>query len=365
MKQTVLHPKHEQSKARMTEFQGWQVPLQFSDVQEEYHAVRSAAGLFDIGYLGRIEVSGPGAPALLQKTVTRNLSKSPEGSAQFGCICNSAGAVLDDVFVFRLPVGETAVARWLLSTNALNTEKILAWLRQHATEDVQIADRTGDTAQFALQGPRSLLILERLAGQHFKKLKTRMVREMALADTTVLVSRTGYTGEHGYELIAPTDRAGALWDSLIAAGSDEGMLLCGLAARDILRLEMGYLMYGSDIDETRTPIEAGLASFVDFKKEFIGRDALLKIKNEGPKQKLAGFVLLDKGVPKGGGSIFSENREIGVVTSGGHSPRLRKGIGLGYVVSRYSQPGQEIEIEIRDKEIAAKIVELPFYRKKS
>jgi aminomethyltransferase len=364
MKQTVLHPKHEQSTARMAEFQGWQVPLQFSDALEEHHAVRTAAGLFDIGYLGRIEVSGPGAAALLQKTVTRNLSKVPEGAAQFGCICNPAGGILDDVFVFRLPAGETTTARWFLTTNALNTGKILVWLRQHAPEDVQVVDRTGDTAQFALQGPRSRSILERLAGQHFKKLKTRMVREMALADTAVLVSRIGYTGEHGYELIAPADRAGALWDALIAAGSSEGMLLCGLAARDILRLEMGYLMYGNDIDETRTPIEAGLSFFVDFKKEFFGRDALLKIKNEGPKQKLAGFVLLDKGVPKGGGSIFSENREIGVVTSGGHSPQLRKGIGLGYVVSRYSQPGQEIEIEIRDREIAAKIVDLPFYRKK-
>ncbi|HET7319812.1 MAG TPA: glycine cleavage system aminomethyltransferase GcvT [Nitrospirota bacterium] len=364
MKQTVLHLKHEQSKARMTEFQGWQVPLQFSDALEEHHAVRAAAGLFDIGYLGRIEVSGPGAAGLLQKTVTRNLSKVPEGSAQFGCICNPAGGILDDVFVFRLPAGKTTEARWLLTTNALNAEKVLAWLRQHAPQDVQVVDRTGDTAQLALQGPRSLSILERLAGQHFKKLKTRMVREMVFADTAVLVSRIGYTGEHGYELITPADRAGALWDALIAAGSSEGMLLCGLAARDILRLEMGYLMYGNDIDETRTPIEAGLSFFVDFKKEFIGREALLKIKTEGPKQKLAGFVLLDKGVPKGGGSIFSENREIGVVTSGGHSPQLRKGIGLGYVVSRYSQPGQEIEIEIRDREIAAKIVDLPFYRKK-
>jgi glycine cleavage system T protein (aminomethyltransferase) len=364
MKQTVLHPKHELSKARMAEFQGWQVPLQFSDVQEEYHAVRSAAGLFDIGYLGRIEVSGAGAAALLHKTVTRNLSKMPEGSEQFGCICNSAGGILDDVFVFRLPAGETAGARWLVSTNALNTEKILAWLRHHASPDVQIVDRTGDTAQFALQGPRSLLMLEKVAGRHFKKLKTRMAREMSLADTTVLVSRIGYTGEHGYELIVQADRAGALWDAILAAGSDAGVLPCGLASRDILRLEMGYLMYGNDIDETRTPIEAGLSSFVDFKKEFIGKDALLKIKNEGPKQKLAGFVLLDKGVPKGGGSIFSENREIGVVTSGGQSPRLRKGIGLGYVISRYAQPGQEIEIEIRDKEIAAKIVDLPFYRKK-
>jgi glycine cleavage system T protein (aminomethyltransferase) len=155
-----------------------------------------------------------------------------------------------------------------------------------------------------------------------------------------------------------------LWDALLAAGSDAGILPCGFASGDILRLEMGYLMYGNDIDESRTPIEAGLSSFIDLKKEFIGKDALLKSKSEGPKNKLAGFVLLDKGIPKGGGSIFSENREIGVVTSGGQSPNLRKGIGLGYVFSRYAQTGQEIEIEVRDKEIAARIVDLPFYRKK-
>jgi aminomethyltransferase len=362
MKQTVLHTKHEQGKARMTEFQGWRIPLQFSDAQEEYHAVRSAAGLFDISYLGRIEVSGAGAAALLQNIVTRDVSKIPEGSAQYGCICNSSGGILDDAFIFRLSAGEAAGSRWLLSTNALNTDKILAWLRQHASVDVQLADRTEDTAQLSLQGPQSRFILEKIANRHFKKLKTRMVREMTLADIAVLVSRSGYTGEHGYEFIAPANRAEALWDALLAAGSDAAVRPCGFAARDILRLEMGYLMYGNDIDETRTPIEAGLSSFVDFKQEFIGRDALLKIKNEGPKQKLAGFMLLDKGVPKGGGSIFSENREIGLVTSGGQSPRLRKGIGLGYVFSRYAQPGQEIEIEIRDKEIAAKIVDLPFYR---
>jgi glycine cleavage system T protein (aminomethyltransferase) len=364
MKQTVLHPKHELSNARMMEFQGWQTPLQFSDVQDEYRAVRSAAGLFDISYLGRIEVSGTGAPALLQETVTRNVLKMSEGSSQYGFLCNQAGGVLDDAFFFRLPGAETAGVRYLISTNAINADKVVSWLNQHAAADVQIVDRTLATAHLALQGPHSSRILENAAGRHFKKLKSRMVRELKLADIAALVSRSGYTGEHGYEIIVPADRAQELWDALLNAGSDAGILPCGFAARDILRLEMGFVMYGNDIDETRTPIEAGLASFVDFKKDFIGKDALLKIKSEGPKQKLAGFVLLDKGVPKSGGSIYSENREIGTVTSGGQSLHLRKGIGLGYVFSRYAQPGQEIEIEIRDKEIAAKTVELPFYRKK-
>ncbi len=362
MKQTVLYLKHELMKAKMTEYQGWQIPLQFAGMQDEYHAVRHAAGLFDISYLGRIEVAGPGAPSLLQNIITSNLSKIPEGSAHYGLICNDAGCILDDIFIHHLATAKTSGSRYLLSTNASNTEKILNWLKKHASGDVQIEDRSQATAQLSLQGPKSHRIMEILPGLHFKRLKLRSIRDMAYADTSLLVLRSGYTGEHGYEIVVTADHAEALWDALLAAGADEGILPCGFACRDILRLEMGYLMYGYDIDETRTPIEAGLSRFVDFKKEFIGKDSLQRIKTDGPKQKLAGFVLLDKAVPKNGGSIYSENREIGTVTSGGQSPHLRKGIGLGYVFSRYAQPGQEIEIEVRDREIAAKIVDMPFYR---
>ncbi len=363
MKQTVLHQKHLQLKAKMTDFQGWEVPLQYADVTDEYHAVRAAAGLFDISYLGRIEITGQGAAVLLQKIFTRNVARMAAGSAHYGFICNESGFVLDDAVLFRFPEGPED-SHYMLSTNAVNTEKIFLWLKRHASPQVQISDVTETTAHLSLQGPQSASILENLAGTHFKKLRVRSMRAMTLMDTPVLVSRTGYTGEHGYEFFFPADRAEAFWEALLNAGSGSGFLPCGLASRDTLRLEMGYLLYGNDIDEARTPLEAGLQAFVDFKKEFIGKDALLKLKAEGVKQKLAGFVLLDKDVPKTGGSIFSENREIGVVTSGGHSPHLRNGIGLGYVVSRYSQPGQEIEIEVKDREIAAKIVELPFYRKK-
>ncbi len=364
MKQTVLHPFHEQMKAKMTDYQGWQIPLQFSDVTEEHHAVRSAAGLFDISYLGRIEVSGASASPLLQKIVTRNVTKIPEGSAHYGLICNDSGFILDDVFMYRLEAAGPSAARFVLSTNPGNTEKILRWLNQHAIEGAAVSDRSAATIQLSLQGPRSSRVLETLAGQHFKKLKPRTVRTMTLAGAEVLVSRSGFTGEHGYELMAPKESAGALWEAILATGREIGILPCGFACRDVLRIEMGYPLYGNDLDETRTPIEAGLGSFVDFKKDFIGKEALLKLKKEGTLQKLAGFVLVDKGVPKSGGSIFSENREIGMVTSGAHSPFVRKGIGLGYVVSRYAQAGQEIEIEVRDREIAAKIVDLPFYKKK-
>jgi len=363
MKQTVLHQKHLQLKAKMTEFRGWQIPFQYTDVQEEYQAVRTAVGLFDVSYLGRLEISGPGATALLQKVFTRNTSKIAEGTSHYGFLCNESGFVLDDAVLFRLSDSPSG-SRFILSTNAGNTDKIILWLQRHAASDVQIADNTLATAHLALQGPHSSPILERLAEPHLKKIKPRGVREMSIAGQPAIVTRSGYTGEHGYEFFVDADRAEGLWDAILEADQEARIRPCGFGSRDLLRLEMGYLLYGSDIDETRTPIETGLLSFIDFKKDFIGKDALLKIKTEGVKQKLAGFLLLEKGVPRSGGSIFSENREIGVVTSGNQSPRFRNGFGLGYVVSRYAQPGQEIEIEVRDREIAAKIVELPFYRKK-
>ena len=363
MKQTVLHQKQLHVKAKMAEFQGWQVPLQYGDVSDEYHAVRTAAGLFDISYLGRIEITGQGAAALLQNVFTRNTEKMAAGSAHYGCICNEAGFILDDALLFSLPEAQGA-GRYMLSVNAANAEKILRWLKKHASSQVQITDATNTLVHLSLQGPKSAVLLDVIVGTHFKKLKVRSMRAMTLLDTQVLISRTGYTGERGYEFFLPADQAEAFWDAVMNAGNGSGLLPCGLACRDILRMEMGYLQYGSDIDETHTPLDAGLEQFVDFKKDFIGKEALLKLKSNGTEQKLAGFMLFDKGVPKAGGSIFSENREIGLVTSGCHSPHLRNGIGLGYVVSRYSQPGQEIEIETKDREIAAKIMELPFYRKK-
>jgi aminomethyltransferase len=360
MKQTVLHQKHLQANAKLTEYQDWQTPLQFSDVLNEYHAVRTAAGLFDVGYLGRIEITGSGAAPLLQKVLTINIETIAAGSVHYGLVCNESGFVLDDALILHLSAN-----RYLLTTNAGNTGKIILWLKKHATGDVTITDKTKALAQFALQGPQSFPILEKLTGPHLGKIKQKVVREAAVQDTVISISRIGYTGDQEYELFVPAESAGALWDAVMAAGSAHGLLPCGLACRDILRVETGHLLYGNDLDETRTPLEAGLGSFVDFKKEFIGKEALLKLKAGGPKQKVAGFILVDKGVPKSGGSIYSESSEIGVVTSGVQSPYRRAGIGLGYVLSRYAQAGQEIEIEVRDKEIAAKIVDLPFYRKKA
>lgn len=362
MKQIALNHVHTGLNAKMVEFQGWHVPLQYSSPNEEHQAVRKAAGLFDVSWLGRIEIAGKGAPDLLQKTFSRNVAKLPEGYVTYGLFCNEQGFILDDSVLMHLPDSGDG-SRFLVCTNAINTKKIITWLEAQAGHDTKITDITEDTVHLALQGPRSQQIIEMLSSGHYKKIKQRHLRKASIGAVSTILSRTGYTGEHGYEIIAPAADGETVWNAIMEAGKDAGILPCGLAARDILRLEMGYPMYGADIDETRTPVEAGLTSFIDLKKDFIARDAILKLKSEGAKQRLAGFVLAEKAVPRAGNSIFSENREIGQVTSANYSPAIYKSIGLGYVLTRYAQAGQEIEIEAKDREIAARIVDLPFYKK--
>lgn len=363
MKQTPLNSAHSQAAAKMTEFQGWQLPAHFSDPTDEYHAVRGAAGLFDVGFLGRIEVTGAGAEALLQSLFTRNITKMTEGAALYGLLCSESGFILDAVLVFKLQP-EGPGKRFLITTNAVSTDKVLGWFKKNAAKNAVIKDLTGTMAQFALQGPLADAVLEALSGVHVTKIKQKHLKTITLADMPVMVSRTGFTGERGYELFLPTDKSVILWDALLTAGKRCDLLPCGMTSRDIIRLEAGYVQYGIDIDETHTPVEAGLLSIVDLRKSFIGKEAVAKRAGEAIQSMLVGFELYDKEIPRFGDTIFSENREIGSTTSGNHSPHRRRDIGLGYVLTRYAQPGQEIEIEIKDKEIAAKIVGLPFYRRK-
>jgi aminomethyltransferase len=363
MKQTALNSAHSQADAKTIEFQGWQLPAHFSDATDEYHAVRGAAGLFDVGFLGRIEVTGAGSEPLLQSLFTRNVSKLDEGTALYGLLCNESGFILDAVLVFKLPPDKPG-KRFLITTNAACTDKVLGWLKKNTAKNAVIKDLTGTMAQLALQGPLVNEVLEALSGSHLKKIRQKQVRMISLANIPVMVSRTGFTGERGYELFFPADKAIVLWDTLLTAGKIYGLLPCGMTSRDMLRLEAGYAQYGLDIDETRTPVEAGLMPLVDLHKSFIGKDAIVKRTGEAILSKLVGFELYDKEIPGSGDTIFSENREIGSTTSGNHSPHRRRDIGLGYVLTRYAQPGQEIEIEVKDKEIAAKIVDLPFYKRK-
>ncbi|NTW59292.1 MAG: glycine cleavage system aminomethyltransferase GcvT [Nitrospirae bacterium] len=363
MKLTPLHSLHSQRAAKMTEFQGWMLPAQFGDPADEHHAVRAAAGLFDVSFLGKIELAGRGAEASLQQFFTRNLATLTEGAAKYGLLCNKSGFILDNVLAFKLPPTQPG-KRFLITTNAISTDKVLELFRKHAGKDTHVAGLSGALAQFALQGPRADAVLEAVAGTHFKKIKQKQARTLTLAGASVIVSRTGLTGERGYELFLSADQAAALWNAFLDAGKGFGLLPCGMTCRDMLRLEAGYVMYGNDIDETRSPVEAGLMSIVDLNVDFLGRDAIVKRKTEGAKETIVGYELLDKGLPKPGATIFSESREIGIATSSAHSPHRRRDIGLGYVSVRYAQPGQEIEIEVKDQEIAAKIVSLPFYKRK-
>ena len=363
MKNTVLSAVHLRQGVKMGEFQGWSLPLQFGDLEDEYHAVRSAAGLFDIGFLGRIELSGPGAEPLLQKLFTRDILSLPDGQAVYGLFCNDQGGILDAAVVLKLPPAKTGTS-FLVTTNAIATDEIVAWLSRHAAGSVAVTDKTAELAQIALQGPRSDAVLDGCTGARRRKLRQKQVREFEVLGIKAVVSRIGFTGERGYELIVPADRAEQLWSGLLSAGKERGLLPCGMNCRDILRMEAGYVLPGLDVTGTRSPLEAGLMMVVDLHKDFPGKDSLVAQKQHGPEKRLIGFELFDKGIPKTGATIFSENREIGTVTSASHSYHRRRDVGLGYVIARYALAGQEIEVEIKDREIAAKVVDLPFYRKK-
>jgi aminomethyltransferase len=361
LRHTPLIEQHRRAGGKLVDFAGWEMPLQYGGVIEEYQTVRTAVGLFDVSHMGRVMVEGRDAGAFLQQVTTNNIEKLAVGAAQYSMVCNPTGGIKDDIFVYRL--GPT---RFFLCVNASNRDKIVSWLFQKAPQgDVRLSDESDEMGQIALQGPLSLDVLRSVSPQAADTLKPRHCMETDILGAHGVVSRTGYTGEVGFELYVPSSSAGKVWEGLMRAGEKAGIKPCGLGARDLLRLEVGYLLYGNDIDEQSTPLEAGAAFAVDFAKgEFIGRPALLEQKEKGPAKLLVAFELLQKAVPRHGMKIFSDGQEIGVVTSGNLSPRLQKGIGLGYVPTRFSGPGTEMLIDIRGRVHPAVVVTLPFYKRK-
>ena len=363
MKRTPLIENHRKAGAKLVGFAEWEMPIQYSGVLDEYHTVRTAAGLFDVSHMGRITVEGREATAFLQQITTNNVEKLAVGAAQYSMVCNPAGGIKDDIFVYRGPRG------FMLCVNASNRDKIVSWLFQRAPQgDVRISDESDEVAQIALQGPHSPAILKTLNPAVADTLKPRHWRETELLGVRCSVSRTGYTGEVGYELYLPSSSAGKIWDGLVQAGQGHGVKPCGLGARDLLRLDVGYLLYGNDIDEDTTPLEAGVEWAVDLTKpDFVGKAALILQQEKGLPRKLVAFELLQKAVPRHGMKMFSEAeriQEIGIVTSGNLSPKLQKGIGLGYVAIACSSPGTEVLIDIRGHAHPAKVVRLPFYKRK-
>jgi aminomethyltransferase len=363
MKQTPLIEQHRVHGAKLVDFAGWEMPIQYASVVDEYHTVRTKAGIFDVSHMGRITVSGSGSLAFLQRMTTNDVAKLAVDQALYSMVCNERGGIKDDIFVYR-----TNESDYLLCVNASNRDKILGWMIGHRTtsDHCVIEDRTVALAQIAVQGPASRDILLDAGAEGIAGLKLHHSCESRPAGIACFIARTGYSGELGYELNVPAEKAAELWTQLLIRGESRGIKPAGLGARDLLRLEMGYLLYGNDIVEETTPVEASAEWTVNFHKgDFIGRPALHAQAQQGPTRRLVAFELLEKSVPRHGFTILdpTSSQPIGEVTSGNFSPLLQKGIGLGYVPSAFVKPGTAIAIEIRGKILQAAIVELPFYMK--
>lgn len=363
MQHTPLIQQHRACGAKLVDFAGWEMPIQYTGVLDEYHAVRSKAGLFDVSHMGRLVVAGSGAAGFLQRLTTNDVYRLAVGQAQYSMVCNEQGGIKDDVFVYR--TGDTD---FLVCVNASNRPKILDWMRAHhrSADSCAIEDRSSVLSQIAVQGPASRdILLDLGAGRPLGELRLHHACDIHLSGIPCFAARTGYTGELGYELNVSVASAATLWDRLLETGRSRGLKPAGLGARDLLRLEMGYLLYGNDIGEKTTPLEANAAWVVSFSKgDFVGSRALAAQRQSGAGRCFVGFELLEKAVPRHGFTVLSSQAEpIGEITSGNLSPLLQKGIGLAYVPPKYAESGTAVLIDIRGKSVPGKIVKPPFYRK--
>jgi aminomethyltransferase len=353
---TPLYDNHVRAGARMVEFAGWDMPVQYAGILEEHAAVRTRVGLFDVSHMGEVIFRGPKALEALNRAFTNDLSKVADGQAQYGCLCRETGGIVDDVVVYRRGAEDL-----LVCVNAANRAKDFEWLSSHAG-GADIRNESDDWAQLALQGPLAAQVLQRLTAVNLSAIRTYRFTRGDVAGVPCLVARTGYTGEDGFELFCPPDRAAHLWDALVEAGRPEQLVPCGLGARDSLRLEMAYRLYGSDMDDGTTPLEAGLSWVVKLDKgEFVGRDALVRQKEQGLARKLVGFVMTDAGIARHAYPVLQDGREVGEVTSGTRSPSLGTSIGLAYVPPALAAEGSTFAIQIRGRAAAAKAVKTPFY----
>ena len=358
-KHTSLFALHRAAGARMIEFGGWEMPVQYTGIVEEHRSVRTAAGLFDVSHMGEIEITGPGALESVQRLIPNDASRLAVGQGLYSPMCTPTGGIIDDLTVFRL--GEQ---RFFFVVNASRTEQDFSWIAEH-TRNAAATDRSAELALLALQGSRAAEILQTLTPVDLSALGYFHAAEgVTVAARRCLVSRTGYTGEDGFEIACAWHDAPTLWTALLEAGRRHGAVPVGLGARDTLRLEAGYMLYGNDIDETTSPLEAPLAWTVKVEKgDFIGRDALLAQKARGVDRKFAGFEMIDRAIPRQGYELHADGRRVGRVTSGTFGPWVNKSIGMGYVERALGQPGASLQVEVRGRVHAARIVKLPFYRR--
>ncbi len=359
LRRTPLYERHLALGARMVEFGGWEMPVQYSGIIDEHRAVREAAGLFDISHMGEVEVRGPDALPFLQRLVTYDVAAIPPGQSNYALMCLPNGGIIDDTFIYNL--GDS----FLIVINAANTTKDVAWMHECAKGfDVVVTDVSERTGMLALQGPAAEALLTRVADADLAALPFHGVARGVVTGIPAIVARTGYTGEDGFELFVAAEDAARLWDELLDAGRDAGLKPCGLGARDSLRFEACLALYGHEITEETNPYEARLGWVVKLDKgDFIGREALQRIKQEGVQRRLTGFEMVGRGIARGDYEIRDlDGAPIGRVTSGMPSPTLGKNLGMGYVPVALSTEGSEFEIVVRDRPVRARAVKMPFYR---
>ncbi|WP_332647009.1 glycine cleavage system aminomethyltransferase GcvT [Lysinibacillus sp. 54212] len=359
LKRTPLFDEYAKYGGKTIDFGGWELPVQFSSIKDEHDAVRNRAGLFDVSHMGEIFVEGPNALNYLQKLLSNDISKIAIGGAQYSAMCYENGGVVDDLLTYRLDDN-----RYLLCVNAANIEKDYDWMLAKAEGDVTITNKSDEYAQIALQGPLSEEVLQTLTDTDLQTIKYFKFQEnVTVAGHSVLVSRSGYTGEDGFEIYGTPAAITDLWNKILEAGKDKGVVPAGLGARDTLRFEVCLPLYGQELSKDISPLEAGIGFAVKLNTDFIGRDALAQQKENGLTRKIAGIEMSGKGIPRHGYKVFKNGEEIGEVTTGTQSPMTKRNIGLALIDAKFAELGNEVEIEIRNKRIPAVIVETPFYKR--
>ena len=359
MKRTPLYAAHVRAGARMVPFGGWEMPVQYRGIIEEHRAVRSAVGCFDVSHMGEFQVEGPAALAALQKLTTNDVAALEIGQIQYSLLCYPHGGVVDDLTVYRL-----APDRYMLTVNASNIAKDWAWVTEHG-QGATWSNMSEDTGLIAVQGPKAEALVGRLASVEVPAIGYYHFAQGTVAGVPTLISRTGYTGEDGFELYVPAGETERLWNALHEAGAADGVASIGLGARDTLRLEMRYALYGNDIDETTNPLEAGLGWVVKpAKGDFIGRDAIEKVRAAGPARKLIGLEMNDRSVARHGYPVVKDGGPTGIVTSGTFGPSVERSIAMAYVATPHAAVGTEVGVEIRSQVKPAHVVKTPFHPSK-
>ena len=361
LKKTPLNARHRALGARMVEFGGWDMPVEYSGIVDEYNAVRTCAGLFDVSHMGEIEIAGRDALQAVQHITSNDAAKLTIGQIQYSALTTPQGTFVDDVLVYKL-----ADEHFMLVVNASNIIKDFNWITEHvaAFEDAIAVNTSSRYALLALQGPAAADVLQTLTGVHLAPIKYYWFTTGEVASVRCTISRTGYTGEDGFEVFVPPASADRVWTAILDAGRGAGVVPAGLGARDTLRLEASMRLYGNDMDESTTVVEADLGWIVGWKKpEFLGRDVLQNQKADGPRRKLVGFEMLDRAIGRHGYDVYVDGAHAGTVTSGTQTPFLKKAIGMAYVPSDRTAPGTEFEIDIRGRRAKARVVPMPFYKR--